>query len=408
MRSTDRVHSPAPEELMEYVDGEGSADTRATIEAHLAVCTACRTIVADQRRLTETLQTWRIPPAPASFQPQAPRTTRSRWYPSRMLAAGLATAAVLLGVIAVNQRPRSVSPPQRTLQARGVQAAVPEASPPTLAGPLAGRPPRVAGNVDQLTFRQQEQTSAGAAADRAMPQAAVRVPSVIRTARLQIVANDFSAARAAVDSIVTNAAGFIDHVTVTGDASRARVLRGTLRVPSDRLADALARLRALGQVTEDTQSTQDVTDHIVDLDARLASARATERRLTELLRTRTGRLSDVLEVERELTRVRLDIERLDAEQANVTRRVSYATIEIALSEARKENIDGALSLATRLRVAALDGLESALGSVTAVVLFALRAGPALALWGTLLAATWLVVRRSWSKPRTDERGQTRV
>jgi hypothetical protein len=241
-----------------------------------------------------------------------------------------------------------------------------------------------------------------------MPQAAVRVPSVIRTARLQIVANDFSAARAAVDSIVTNAAGFIDHVTVTGDASRARVLRGTLRVPSDRLADALARLRALGQVTEDTQSTQDVTDHIVDLDARLASARATERRLTELLRTRTGRLSDVLEVERELTRVRLDIERLDAEQANVTRRVSYATIEIALSEARKENIDGALSLATRLRVAALDGLESALGSVTAVVLFALRAGPALALWGTLLAATWLVVRRSWSKPRTDERGQTRV
>ena len=64
----------------------------------------------------------------------------------------------------------------------------------------------------------------------------------------------------------------------------------------------------------------------MDLDARLASARATEKRLTELLANRTGRLSDVLDVERELARVRLDIERLDAEKTNIGRRVTYATI----------------------------------------------------------------------------------
>ena len=137
------------------------------------------------------------------------------------------------------------------------------------------------------------------------------------------------------------------------------MLRGTLRVPGDRLADALARLRQLGQVVEDTQGSQDVTDQIVDLDARLASARATEQRLTELLQNRTGKLSDVLEVERELTRVRLDIERLDAEKTNVGRRVSYATIDVTIREERKAGLDaGPLSLTTRIRIAAADGARS--------------------------------------------------
>jgi hypothetical protein len=221
---------------------------------------------------------------------------------------------------------------------------------------------------------------------------------VIRTATLQIVVKDFSGVRAAVEAAVAQANGFIDQMTVTGDTSTARVLRGTLRVPGDRLADALARLRPLGQVVEDTQGSEDVTDQLVDLGARLASARATEQRLTEILRTRTGKLSDVLEVARELARVRLDIERLDAEKANIGRRVSYATIAVTISEERKAGLDpGPLSLATRIRIAAADGLESAFESVTVTLLFLLRAGPSLVLWGALAAAVWFTV---WRRARS--------
>jgi hypothetical protein len=223
--------------------------------------------------------------------------------------------------------------------------------------------------------------------------AASRTPSVIHTATLQIVARDFGGVRSAVEGVVTQAAGFIDQMTITGDTSTARMLRGTLRVPGDRLAAALAQLRQLGQVTEDTQGSQDVTDQIVDLDARLSSARATEQRLTELLRNRTAKLSDVLEVERELARVRLDIERLDAEKANVGRRVSYATIAVTITEERKAGLDGGpLSLATRMRVAAADGLETAIESVTLAALFVLRAGPSLLFWGALAGVIWLTGR----------------
>ncbi len=211
---------------------------------------------------------------------------------------------------------------------------------------------------------------------------------VIRSATLRIVAKDFGGVRAAVEGAVSQAGGFIDRMTVTGDNATARELRGTLRVPGERMADTLARLRAIGQVVEDTQGSQDVTDQIVDIDARLASARATETRLTELLANRTGKLSDVLEVEREITRVRLDIERLDAEKTTMGRRVSYATIDVTIREERKAGLVGPLSLTTRLRIAAADGLGSALEGMTETLLLILRTGPTLVLLSLAAAIAW--------------------
>jgi hypothetical protein len=228
--------------------------------------------------------------------------------------------------------------------------------------------------------------------DLVSPEAAVRTPSVIRTATLRVVAKDFGAVRPGVESIISSLSGFVDHMTVTGDAAVARQLQATLRVPGDRLVEALTRLRRLGAVVEDTQGSEDVTDQIVDIDARLANARATEKRLADILQNRTGKLSDVLEVEREIARVRLDIERLDAEKTNVGRRVAYATIDLSVTEERKSQ-DAPLTLATRIRLAALDGLDSATATIVETLLFLLRAGPVFVLLALPVALVWLMRRR---------------
>jgi len=219
-------------------------------------------------------------------------------------------------------------------------------------------------------------------------------PAVIRTATLQMIAKDFSHVRSAVEAILDGSGGFADQLALSADPGSARVLRGTLRVPGTQLTDVLGRLRALGQVTQDQQNAQDVADQLVDLGARLTSARATEQRLIDLLKNRTGKLSDVLEVEQELTRVRLDIERLDAERTNMTRRVAYATIDLTISEERKAGLDsGPLPLLTQLRIAAADGLQNVVDTVVGLTLFVLRAGPSLFLWGFSGLALWIVAKR---------------
>lgn len=403
MPADSHPHSPTPEDIMAYLDGETPPEARAAIEAHLRACKECEMVADSFRRVTERAADWTVEPSPASMRmPEGRLATPHRarllaWRPSRVVLAGLTAAAALLVVVSLNERRQS--PPARVQAAASDATTIDRLQPNILAGRPAGRGRPLAGPVGgrvagQPADREQGQTSVATMEATTPPAQTARTPAVIRTASLQIVAKDFAGVRSAVEAIVAQSAGFIDQMTITGDTSTARVLRGTLRVPGDRLAAALARLRELGQVVEDTQGSEDVTDQIVDLGARLASAHATEQRLTELLRNRTGKLSDVLEVERELARVRLDIERLDAERTNVGRRVSYATIGVTITEERKAGLDaGPLSLATRIRVAAADGLEAALESVALTLLFLLRAGPSLLLWATAVASLWLIVRR---------------
>ena len=413
MAAADYTHSPTPEEIMEYVDGEGTAAARAAIEAHLAHCAACQTLASEQRRLSEDVSAWHVDRAPASLRaPAAPRARLlpvrfAAWHRPRFILAAVGAAAAVVVAISVNLPLRRAANAQFPAGVRGATA------PPAQASAAGSAPAEVfldspgfsgsAGKAGSPRFAPQR----GAQLERPMAQdvasqGPVRRPAVIRTATLRIVAKDFDGVRQTVEGIVAAAGGFVDQMTATGDAGSARALRGTLRIPSDRLGEVADRLRRLGQVVEDTQGSEDVADQLVDLDARLASARATERRLTELLRNRTGKLSDVLDVERELARVRLDIERLDAEAANIGRRVSYATLTIEIVEERKAGFDpGPLSLASRFRIAAADGLESALESVAWTLLFLLRAGPFLLLWTVVVGSAWLGLRRALGSRMRD-------
>ena len=376
---------------MEYLDGEGAASARETIAAHLATCADCQAIAADQRDLSAQTQAWTVDRPPASLTPPAP--WKKLWvFPmgwfAQPRAAALTFSAAAVTIVLVVMTGFSVkrAPSVMTIS-KAEQADLPQRS----AGSVAGG--GVGSVVDKLATAPNSP-----ARFAAVPQAteavqpSIRTPAIIRTATLRLIAKNFGGARETVEGMISRANGFIDRMTVTGEASSQRQLTGRLRVPGDRLTDTLTRLRQLGAVVEDTQGSDDVTDQIVDLDARITNARATEKRLSEILQNRTGRLSDVLEVERELARVRLDVERLDAEKTNLARRVSYATIDLTIVEERK-TAESPLTLGTRIRLAALDGIENLQETVAELILFALRAGPSLLFWAVLLAIAWFVGRR---------------
>ncbi len=372
------------------------------MEGHLAECGHCQVLAREQRRLSETFGGWEVGRAPASLRAPAGRrrrllatrfTTWRRPLLATLVAAGAAAAVLLAISLRSEYRLRRISvPPEAFSPAQGPDMSGPpgEASASDHLATLAERSPgeqrAQMAYASQLEPREQRGIAA---------QDTARKPTVVRTTTLRIIARDFDAVRPAVENVVTAAGGFLDQLTATGGPGSVRALRGTLRIPSDRLGEVSERLRQLGQVVDDTQRSEDVSDQLVDLDARLASARTTERRLVELLRSRTGTLSDVLNVERELARVRIDVERLDAETTNIGRRVSYATVIIDIAEERKAGLTpGPLSFASRVRTAAADGVEWALESAAWTLLSLLRAGPILGLWALALGSAWLIFRRA--------------
>lgn len=132
--------------------------------------------------------------------------------------------------------------------------------------------------------------------------------------------------RAAVES----SGGFVADASVYG-AEEHRTASVELRIPADRVGAVRELFATLGEVTSLTEKVEDVTEQRADLDARLRNARVEEKRLLEIVSTHSATVSDLLAAERELSRVRETIERLEAQERTLKGRIQLATIHVSLS-----------------------------------------------------------------------------
>ncbi|MEO7456987.1 MAG: DUF4349 domain-containing protein [Gemmatimonadaceae bacterium] len=126
--------------------------------------------------------------------------------------------------------------------------------------------------------------------------------------------------------------GFVANTTLRTGREDQRGAKLEVRIPTAQFDALLAALGTLGKVESVTASAQDVGEEYVDIGARAANARRVEARLVEMLSSRAGKLSEVLTVEQELTRVREEIERYDARVRFLERRASMSTLSITLHE----------------------------------------------------------------------------
>jgi hypothetical protein len=148
---------------------------------------------------------------------------------------------------------------------------------------------------------------------------------IVYTGSLQLVVADLQQAVANGRAAVMAVGGYIgaSQESNDGDTSVATI---TYRIPADRWEETLGKLRGIGAkvVAEQTQATE-VGGQIVDLEARLRNLRASESALVEIAKG-TGKVSDLLEVEAQLTDVRGQIEQLDAQRAQLADQVAYGTL----------------------------------------------------------------------------------
>ncbi|MEP6733385.1 MAG: DUF4349 domain-containing protein [bacterium] len=126
--------------------------------------------------------------------------------------------------------------------------------------------------------------------------------------------------------------GFVGNTAVRNGKDEQPSATLEIRVPSAQFDALVGSLGSLGKVETVTASVEDVGEEFVDMGARAANARRTEARLTEMLASRTGKLSDVLTVEQELRRVREEIERYDARLRFLEQHASVSTLDITLHQ----------------------------------------------------------------------------
>ena len=166
----------------------------------------------------------------------------------------------------------------------------------------------------------------------ASPQAAVAQRRLIRSAELRMEVERVVLALNRADSIATAQGGLVADMRVSQDRNGKREATAILRVPSGVLTETLTALKQLGDVRNEVVTSEDVTKAYFDLETRLGVKEQTSERLRAILRDRTGRLSDVIEAERELDRVVTEIEQLKGERRFYDQRIALSDVRLALIE----------------------------------------------------------------------------
>ena len=151
---------------------------------------------------------------------------------------------------------------------------------------------------------------------------------VISSASLSLEVEDVQGATAQVRVIAEGSGGLVEQLSSSGRPGRQRA-HVTIRVLQDQFNPALERIEALGIIESRELGSEDVSEQFIDLEARLKSALREEQSLLKLLE-RAGVVSEILAIERELARVRSEIERFQGRLNFLERRVDLATISVTL------------------------------------------------------------------------------
>ncbi|HEX6251291.1 MAG TPA: DUF4349 domain-containing protein, partial [Gemmatimonadaceae bacterium] len=137
------------------------------------------------------------------------------------------------------------------------------------------------------------------------------VTLIIRTGDARIEVAEIRAAVSQLRELAQRVGGHVANSSYQGGRNEIRAATLELKVSAARYDETVAALDAVGRVEYVNSRAEDVGEEYADASARLTNARRLEERLLALLTSRTGKLEEVLAVERELARVRGEIEQIE-------------------------------------------------------------------------------------------------
>lgn len=235
------------------------------------------------------------------------------------------------------------------------------------------------------------------------PPAALQQRKIIFNATIALRGDDLGEAANLLFRLVEQAGGYISSSKTHGNAGSARSSEWTMRIPGGRFSGFTNNVAALGEVVTNSMTSQEVTAEFHDLDARIRNKQQEEKRLQEYLDKSTAKLEDILKVEREITRVRGEVESMQGRMRVLADLTSLSTVTVRMSEvvdfvppvlASEPTFGDQIASTWQTTV------DSMAGFGQAIVLLAIKVVPWLVLFGLPAVLILTLIRRRFRLPRT--------
>jgi hypothetical protein len=237
---------------------------------------------------------------------------------------------LVLGLLACGKQGDQLTSKDEAVSAPASVAAVASGG---IAGSVAERRDLSAEATDEVMQKAAAPPSADPSTIKAPVANVDTAPSmIIRNGQASIEVDKLDPAVAKIRQLAAQLGGYIGNTSMLGGHDQVRTATLEMKIPAPRFDQALNGLNSVGKVENVNSTAEDVGEEFVDVSARVANAHRLEERLIALLATRTGKLQDVLSVERELARVREEVERYEGHLRYLKSRVATSTLSVTVHE----------------------------------------------------------------------------
>jgi hypothetical protein len=248
-------------------------------------------------------------------------------------------------------------------------------------------------------------TSATPAESPAAAKSALEGRKIIYTGQIELVTEDLTAFEDKLTKLITAQHGYVADSSRTGSSGETRQGTWKVRVPAESYAPFVKTAASLGELIRLKTDSQDVSEEFYDLEARQKAKTVEEGRLLKHLEDSTGKLDEILAVERELSRVRGEIEQMQGRLRMIANLSALATVSITASEIKDYVPPQAPTLGTRI-ARTFSGSVDVLSQVgESILLFIVALIPWLPFLLLGFGLTYWFARRSMRRlPRVAESG----
>lgn len=168
---------------------------------------------------------------------------------------------------------------------------------------------------------------------------------IARTASITLVVEDVEQVAGELRQVAESVGGIVTSESISlpgqGEDWPGGYSAVVVSVPAERLEESLGLIGGLGEVRQRSIESVDVTDSVLDVDARVKTMRESIARLQELM-SRAGSVAEIAQVESELSQRQAELESLLAQQKSLQNRVAMTPITVGLYPPERANEAGAM------------------------------------------------------------------
>lgn len=216
-------------------------------------------------------------------------------------------------------------------------------------------------------------TDTGAAVAEAKATADLKI---IKSGSLEISVKNYDEAIEAIKNDVEGKNGYIESSNsyvysnnwVNSKMVSLREGYLVLRVPAEEYENAFGYIKTLGEVSNEYESQDNITDSYIDTESRMLAKKTEEQRLIELL-AKAENVDDIVTIEARLSEVRGEIESYESRLISWDKQVDYSTIDVRIIEDPDEKVENVSSdIGTKIKNSFVRGINNFIEGVEAIII----------------------------------------